>query len=495
VLYPPVQYQKPDQIDDAAARAVKGVVKIVPLPAGVGVIAESLHAARKSKDALKVTWSKAPAQTYTNEQILRDYQAIAADWNQPGVEMLNKGDAAAMNGAARVIKADFFSEHVSHVCMEPLNATVKVDGDRVETWSGNQSPTTMKILGSIAAGTTPDKVTVHTTYLGGGFGRKTDGDDLFQATLLAKAVSPRPVHMIWSREDDIMNDKFRPLTAQRIEVGLDANNNVVAWRHRIVNESYFARIMPPDLFAKIKQDIVSGGGGDMSYAVPNHRVEWVRAARGVDVGAWRGIAAGYTKFAIETLIDEIAALKNMDPVAYRLELLKDAPRAAAVVRAVAEMSDISRKRQGRAVGVAYNDALHSHTAAAVEVSVDEASGQIKVHHLWAAVDAGIAVQPRNIVAQIESAMTFGLGAALIEQITVKDGVVQETNFHEYRVMRMSDMPPMDVRVIATDNKPSGIGEAGVPVVAPAIANAVAQLTGKRLRHLPMTPERVKRGLA
>ena len=496
VLYPPVQYQKPDQIDDAAARAVKGVVKIVPLPAGVGVIAESLHAARKSKDALKVTWSKAPAQTYTNEQILRDYQAIAADWNQPGVEMLNKGDAAAaMNGAARVIKGDFFSEHVSHVCMEPLNATVKVDGDRVETWSGNQSPTTMKILGSIAAGTTPDKVTVHTTYLGGGFGRKTDGDDLFQATLLAKAVSPRPVHMIWSREDDIMNDKFRPLTAQRIEVGLDANNNVVAWRHRIVNESYFARIMPPDLFAKIKQDIVSGGGGDMSYAVPNHRVEWVRAARGVDVGAWRGIAAGYTKFAIETLIDEIAALKNMDPVAYRLELLKDAPRAAAVVRAVAEMSDISRKRQGRAVGVAYNDALHSHTAAAVEVSVDEASGQIKVHHLWAAVDAGIAVQPRNIVAQIESAMTFGLGAALIEQITVKDGVVQETNFHEYRVMRMSDMPPMDVRVIATDNKPSGIGEAGVPVVAPAIANAVAQLTGKRLRHLPMTPERVKRGLA
>jgi len=496
VLYPPVQYQKPDKIDDAAARAVKGVVKIVPLPAGVGVIAESLHAARKSKDALKVTWSKAPAQTYTNEQILRDYQAIAADWNQPGVEMLNKGDAAAaMNGAARVIKADFFSEHVSHVCMEPLNATVKVDGDRVETWSGNQSPTTMKILGSIAAGTTPDKVTVHTTYLGGGFGRKTDGDDLFQATLLAKAVSPRPVHMIWSREDDIMNDKFRPLTAQRIEVGLNANNNVVAWRHRIVNESYFARIMPPDLFAKIKQDIVSGGGGDMSYAVPNHRVEWVRAARGVDVGAWRGIAAGYTKFAIETLIDEIAALKNTDPVAYRLELLKDAPRAAAVVRAVAEMSDISRKRQGRAVGVAYNDALHSHTAAAVEVSVDEASGQIKVHHLWAAVDAGIAVQPRNIVAQIESAMTFGLGAALIEQITVKDGVVQETNFHEYRVMRMSDMPPMDVRVIATDNKPSGIGEAGVPVVAPAIANAVAQLTGKRLRHLPMTPERVKRGLA
>jgi isoquinoline 1-oxidoreductase beta subunit len=496
VLYPPVQYQKPEHIDDTAAKAVQGVVKVVPLPAGVGIIAQSLHAARKGKDALKVAWSKATAQTYSNEQILRDYQTIAADWDNPGVEMLNKGDvAAALKGAAKIMKADFFSEHVSHVCMEPLNVTVKVDGDKVETWSGNQSPTTMKILGSIAAGTTPDKVTVHTPYLGGGFGRKTDGDDLFQATLLAKTVSPRPVHMIWSREDDIMNDKFRPLTAQRIEVGLDANNNIVAWRHRIVNESYFARIMPPDLFAKIKQDIVSGGGGDMSYAVPNHRVEWVRAARGVDVGAWRGIAAGYTKFAIETMIDEIAALKGMDPVAYRVALLKDDPRAATVVKAVAEMADIGRKRQGRAVGIAYSDALHSHTAVAAEVSVDEASGQIKVHHLWAAVDAGIAVQPKNIVAQIESAMTFGLGAALIEQVTIKDGVVQETNFHEYRVMRMSDMPPMDVKVISTADKPTGIGEAGVPAVAPAIANAVAQLTGKRLRHLPMTPERTKRGLA
>jgi isoquinoline 1-oxidoreductase beta subunit len=185
----------------------------------------------------------------------------------------------------------------------------------------------------------------------------------------------------------------------------------------------------------------------------------------------------------------------MDPVAYRLAMLKDSPRAAAVVQAVADMSDINRKRPGRAVGIAYNDALHSHTAGAAEVSVDDATGKITVHHLWAAVDAGIAVQPKNIVAQIESAMTFGLGAALIEQITVKDGVVQETNFHQYQVVRMSDMPPMDVRVISTDNPPSGIGEAGVPVVAPAIANAVAQLTGKRLRHLPMTPDRVKRGLA
>jgi isoquinoline 1-oxidoreductase subunit beta len=496
ILYPAVQYQKPERIDDSAAKAVKGVVKVVPLPAGVGVIAETLEAARRAKAALKVAWSAAPAQSYSNNEILEDYSRIAADWNRPGVEMLNQGNAAlAIKGAAKVIRADFFSEHVSHVCMEPLNATVKVDGDKVETWSGNQSPSNMKILGAVAAATMPDKVTVHTTFLGGGFGRKTDGDELFQTTLLAKAVAGRPVKMIWSREDDMVNDKFRPLTAQHVDVGLDASLDIVAWRHRIVNESYLARVLPPAVFAKVGRDIVSGGGGEMSYAVPNHRVEWVRAARGVDVGAWRGIAAGYTKFAIETLIDEIAALKGMDPVAYRLALLKDDPRAATVVRTVAEMAHWGQKRQDRAVGIGYSNALKSRTAAAAEVSVDERSGQIKVHRLWAAVDAGLAVQPRNIVAQIESAMTFGLGAALVEEITLKNGVVQQTNFHEYPVMRMSDVPPMTVEVISTDALPTGIGEAGVPVVAPAIANAVAALTGKRLRHLPMTPDRVKRGLA
>jgi isoquinoline 1-oxidoreductase beta subunit len=315
---------------------------------------------------------------------------------------------------------------------------------------------------------------------------------MFQAALMAKAVPGRPVKMIWNREDDIRNDKLRPLTTQRIEIGLDANNDIVGWRHRIVNESYFARILPPDLFAMIKQDIVSGGGGEMSYGIANHRVEWVRAARGIDVGAWRGIAAGYTKFAIETLIDEVAALKRMDPVAYRLALLKGNPRAAKVIEAVVGMSNYNQKRaNGRAVGVAYSDALRSHTAAAAEVSVDEKTGKITVHHLWAAVDPGQAVQPKNIVAQTESSMVFGLGAALLEQIHIKDGVIQESNFDSYPVLRMSDIPPMDVQVISTDNPPTGVGEAGVPVVAPAIANAVAQLTGKRLRHLPMTPDRVK----
>jgi isoquinoline 1-oxidoreductase beta subunit len=304
------------------------------------------------------------------------------------------------------------------------------------------------------------------------------------------------VKMILSRSDDMQNDKFRPLTAQRIEIGLDAKGDIVGWRHRIVNETYLGRVLPPPVFKAIgMHDVVSGGGGEMSYAVANHRVEWVQSARGVDVGAWRGIAAGYTKFAIETMMDEIAALKKTDPLAYRLEMLKGAPRAANVLQRVADMASYGKKRDGRAVGIAYSDALHSHTAVAAEVSVDTNSGEITVHHLWAAVDPGTAVQPKNIVAQMRSAMTFGLGAALKEQIAIKGGVMQASNFDGYPVLRMSDVPPMDVVVVSTtDDPPTGIGEAGVPAVAPAIANAVAQLTGKRLRHLPMTPDRVKQSL-
>jgi isoquinoline 1-oxidoreductase beta subunit len=496
VLFPEVQYEKALEVDDSKAKAVKGYVKTVTLPSGVAVIAETVDGAMKAKSLLKVTWSKTtPAQTYDDDRVLQDYRAIGADWSKPGVEMVKAGDAdTAIKGAAKVLAADYFSDHCAHMCMEPMNVTVRADNGVIDIWSGNQSPSTMKILGMIIGKTSPDKVHVHTQLLGGGFGRRSDGDDLVMALILALNMPGKPVKMIWSREDDIRNDKLRPLTAQRVEVGLDADNNIVGWRHRIVNESYFARILPPDLFAKIKQDVVSGGGGEMSYAVANHRVEWVRAARGVDVGAWRGIAAGYTKFAIETLMDEVAALKKMDPLDYRLSMLKDDPRAAATLRRVAEMSNYRGKRTGTAVGIAYSNALHSHTAVAAEVSVDTKTGGVKVHHLWAAVDPGTVVQPKHVVAQMTSAMTFGVGAALKEHMEIKGGVMQALNFDGYPVLRMSEVPPMDVAVIATNDPPTGIGEAGVPAVAPAIANAVALLTGKRLRHLPMTPDRVKQSL-
>jgi len=496
VLHPPVQGEKPVTIDDSAAKIVKGVTQIVPLPFGVGVLGKTLEATQKAKAALKVTWSNGvPARTYSSNSIAEDYRAIAHDSGQSGVAMFERGDAvAAIKGAAKVLAADYFSDHVSHVCMEPMNATVTVTGDQVEIWASNQSPTTMQFIGAAVAGTTPDKVKVHTPFLGGGFGRRTDGDEVVEAILLAKATNGRPVKVIWSREDDVQNDKYRPLTSQRVEIGLDASGKIVGWRHRIVNESYFARAAPQLLEKFGGKDIVSGGGGEFKYAVAAHRVDWVRAPRGVGVGAWRGIAAGYTKFAIETMVDEAAVTSGKDPVEYRLAMLTHDPRAAEVIRTVAAMANWGRKRS-RGLGIAYSDALGSNTAAIVEVSLDERSGEIKVHHVWAAVDAGIALQPKNVAAQMESAIIFGLSASLYEQINIEKGVVRQSNFDEYRVLRMSDVPSIEVKVISTDNLPSGIGEAGVPVIAPAIANAVGQLTGgKRLRQLPMLPNRVQAAL-
>jgi isoquinoline 1-oxidoreductase beta subunit len=379
--------------------------------------------------------------------------------------------------------------------MEPLNATALVEGDQVHLWTSNQSVIDMQLAGSIAGGTKPDKVKVERPFLGGGFGRRTDWDAAFEATLLAKAMPGKPVKVVWSREDDVTQDMHRPFAVQRLEVGLDDKNEIVGWRHRIVAASYLARAIPP-LFKKIGgKDLVSASGGDFRYAVPAQHVDYVRVQSGFEVGAWRGVASGYTKFAVESMIDEIAAAKGVDPLDLRLTLLAKHPRSIAVLNAVADMAKWKEKRQaGRMLGLAYSDALETHTAAVVEVSLDESNGKIKVHHVWAAVDPGVVVQPRNVVAQMEGAIIFGLGAALQEGITLNGGEPQETNFDSYSVMRMSDVPPIDVKVMATDNPPTGIGEAGVPVVAPAIANAVAKRTGKRLRALPMSPERVKQAL-
>ena len=312
-----------------------------------------------------------------------------------------------------------------------------------------------------------------------------------EAVALAKTLPGRPIKVIWSREDDIQQDMWRPLAAQHVEVGLDANGNIVGWRHRVVAQSYIARAIPP-LFEKMGgKDVVSASGGEFRYAVPSHQVDYIRAARGIEVGAWRGVASGYTKFAIETMIDEVAAQKGIDPLALRLDLLKQDQRSITVLKTVAEMAKWSEKRgDGHALGLAYSDALNTYTAAVVEASVNQQTGEIRVHHIWAAVNPGIALQPKNVGAQMEGAMIFGLGAALIEQVNLTNGEPKESNFHDYRVTRMSDVPPIEIKVISTEDPPTGIGEAGVPVVGPAIANAVAQLTGKRLRQLPMLPSRV-----
>jgi isoquinoline 1-oxidoreductase beta subunit len=496
VLRAPVEHETPEHIDDAAAKKVKGVMKIVPLPKGVGIIGDTVEGTQKAKALLKVTWSKtAKARSYDSDKIVEDYGAVARDLNQKGVPMVAQGDAAAaLAGAAKVVSADFFSDHVAHAQLEPLNATALVKGDSVEVWLSNQSPSATIMACSAAAGTTPDKVTVHSMLAGGAFGRTSDdADHAFYAVLLAKAVPGRPVKMIWSRPDDLQNDIYRPISAQRIDVGLDAAGNIVAWRQRIVSPSHFGRLSEKLLEKFGGKDVVAAGSGDFRYPVPAHLVEYVRAERGFDIGPWRATAAGYTKFAIETMIDELAAMKGADPVAFRLAQLKGDPRAVKIIETVAKMSHWDKKRPaGRAVGIGYSDALNSYTAVVAEVSLNEKTGDIKVHEIWAAIDPGVAVQPRNTAYQLEGGIVMGMSAALFEQINVQNGEVQESNFGEYSVVRMADVPPIEIKVISTDNHPTGVGEAGISPIAPAIANAVARLTGgKRLRHLPMLPERVK----
>ncbi|ODN71682.1 xanthine dehydrogenase family protein molybdopterin-binding subunit [Methylobrevis pamukkalensis] len=373
-----------------------------------------------------------------------------------------------------------------------MNATARIAGGRVEIWAPTQGPTGHQQVAAALAGVDPADVDVHTLLLGGGFGRKAEMDFVEDAVRLAGESGGRPVKVIWSREDDVRHGKYRPLEAQSIRIGLDSAGRIVGWRHRVVADSIFARTLPEMFAADGGKDDVITEGSDLRYAVPAHLVEYLRQDDGQPVGFWRGVGAGYVKFAVECALDEVAAARGLDPVALRLDLLAAEPRAREVVRRVAEMAEWDRPREGRALGIAYSDTFGSHCAEVAEVSLDRESGEIRVHRVWCAVDPGIAIQPRNIEAQVVGAVIGGISHALYERITVVNGEVQERNFDTYRVLRMSEAPPVEVAVIETPgSRPGGIGEVGLPPIAPAIANAVARLTGGvRLRHLPFLPERV-----
>ena len=498
VLRAPVQGEAPEAIDDAAARAVPGVTAVVPLPYGVGVIGETVEATTRAKELLEVTWSRTSrVRGYSSALLLTAYRDVGRDLSEHGVTARDDGGAAAaIAGAARVITADYLSDHVHHATMEPMNATARVAGDTVEVWAPTQGPTATQGFAARVAGTTPDKVKVNTTLLGGGFGRRAEADFIVDAVSLAKVVEGRPVKVIWSREDDVRHGKYRPLVAQHLQVGLDDAGRIVGWRHRIVADSIFARTLPQAFEGAGGHDSVVTEGAMFNYRVAAHLVEYIRQDSGQDVGFWRAVGVGYTKFAVECVLDEIAAAAGIDPVALRLDLLQEQPRARRVIETAARMADWKRPRDGRALGIAYSEAFGAHCAEVAEVSLDRESGEIRVHAVWCAVDPGVAIQPLNIEAQMIGAITHGASHALFEQINLVSGEVQESNFDSYRVMRMSETPEIKVTVIPTpENRPAGIGEVGLPPTGPAIANAVARLTGGvRLRHYPFLPERVREAL-
>ncbi len=486
VLRAPVQGEKPERIDDAEAKKIPGVRHVVPMPYGVGVVADTYQAARQAKAALKVTWSTgAKARVFTNDRVMAEYLARARNLSDTGVEYEKHGDPkAALGSATKVLTAEYTAEPVARACMEPMNCTARVTGDKIEVWAPSQSA--FFVVGGLSRGLgyKPETITTHITLLGGGFGRRVEWDYVIDAALLAKAAEGRPVKAIWSREDDIQHDKYRPLVVQRLAAGLDAQGNLVALHHRVVSESIYARVVPP-LFQKAggRDAPVNEGAFELTYGIPNHLLEYLREQRGVEAGFWRGVGVGYTKFASETFVDELAAAAGRDPLAYRLQLLAKEARGRAVVEEAARMADWTRKRPGRALGIAYSDTWSSHVPEVAEVSDDRQTGRVRCHEVWAAVDCGIALQPKNVAAQVESGIMFGL-SHVYERITFKDGVVQQSNFHDYPILRMNEAPKVTVKVIRTENYPGGVGDVGLPPLAPAVANAVAGLTGKRLRTLP-----------
>jgi isoquinoline 1-oxidoreductase beta subunit len=342
-----------------------------------------------------------------------------------------------------------------------------------------------------ALGLKPKDVTFHQQWVGGAYGRRSQMDVLIDAARLSK-LAGKAVKLIWSREDDIKFGKFRPATAHHIEAGFDERGKLVAWRHRVVAESVSAFLASLRGSKPSKTDqIVMKGTPIPQYPIPNKLAEHIIESRGTRLSSLRGVGNAHNLFAVESFLDEIASTLRKDPIAFRMELSEGQPRVQALLRTVAEMSDWTRHRENSALGVSVTEKDGTLAAGVANVSVDRKSGKVTVHDMWVAIDAGIAVQPRNLAAQIEGGIVFGLGHVLRERITIKNGRVEQTNFTDYEVTRMADVPNIEIKVISTANPPTGAGEDGVPLVACAVGNAIAASTGVRLRELPFTPERVR----
>jgi isoquinoline 1-oxidoreductase beta subunit len=487
VMRAPVQGEIPESVDDSATRAVPGVKHVVRLPYGVAVVADSFFTAKTARDKLKVVWSqKAKARVVYTDQMRVEYVKRAQDLNDKGIDFLKHGDAAArIAGAVKTFSATYTSEMVSHICLEPKNCTARAEGDKIELWAPSQSATFVTGAVAGAAGFKPENIKVNITLLGGGFGRRVEADFAVDAALIAKAIPGTPIQVIWTREDDIVNDKYRPMTGQHLIAGVDANGKMVALLHRVVSEGIYARVAPPAFKASGGKDAPVLEGTEITYDIGDHNVQFMIEERGIQAGFWRAVGPGYTKFAIESLVDEVARGIGADPLAYRLEMLSKNPRGVAVLKAVSEMSQWGKAKlpKGHALGLAFSDAWNTYCGMVVQVSLVD--GRPQVHKVWAAVDCGHALQPRNVEAQIEGSIIFGLSAALHEQMDFRAGEAQQTNLNSYRVLRANEAPEIMVKVMPTDHPPGGIGEVGLPPVAPAISNAMATLTGKRLRALPL----------
>lgn len=490
----PVFGGKAKSFDATAAKAVPGVRNVVEVPSGVAVIADHYWAAKLGRDALKVDWDLGPNAALDTDALRAEFAKLAGT---PGPVAAQAGDAAAtMAKAVKTVEAEYAVPYLAHAPMEPLNCTVKIDADQCEIWTGTQFQTVDQQVASKITGLKPEQIFIHTTFLGGGFGRRATpvSDFVSEAVEVAKAAKA-PVKTVWSREDDVRGGYYRPAYVQRAKVGLDADGKPIAWQQVMVGQSITAGTPFEPFTVKNGIDGTSVEGvADSPYVLgtPAHRVDLHSPKTGIPVLWWRSVGHSYNGFVMESLVDELAHAAGKDPLEYRRLLLKDHPRHLAALNLAAEKFGWGKPpAQGRGHGIAVHESFGSFVAQAAEVSVE--NGAIKVHRVVCAIDCGPVVNPMAVAAQMESGIAFGLGAALHSKLTFKDGRVQESNYHDYRVLRLNEMPTVEVHIVPSTEKMGGVGEPGTPPIAPAVANAVFALTGQRLRELPLrlAPEPAK----
>ncbi|MDX1432312.1 MAG: molybdopterin cofactor-binding domain-containing protein [Gammaproteobacteria bacterium] len=484
-VHSPVQLARPLRWNDDRVRALPGIVDVVALEHGVAVVGETFEQVLAGRRAIEIEWSDdAPTRGFHSEEALDSrYESIAAD-HGAGETVARKGDVdAAFAGAARVFKASYRSDYGYHAQMEPLNAVARFDAGAgtLEVWEGTQAPGRSRAMLARALGIDVSNVIHHQQYLGGGFGRRSLNDYTIEAALVSRATG-RPVKMIWTREEDLAFGMFRPQALQCVEAAMDDAGRVAGWRHCVVGDG--GRL----LYSGIKLDAY--------YRLDNQLIETRGTSHGIRLKHWRAVAHPFNVFAIEGLVDEMAAGEGLDPFEFRRSRVGLTPKAARVFDAVERMCDWNApRRDGRALGLSVSERSGSLGAGVVEISLDRASGTIRVHKVWVAVDGGIIVQPEMARRNIESGVIYGLSSVLKERATVRNGAVEQSNFHDYEVLRISEAPEeIHVEFVSSDAPPTGLGEIGNPFIAAAVANAFHALTGKRLYHMPFTPARVRAAL-
>jgi len=469
-------------VDDAAAKAVKGVRQIVRLDDAVAVVADHMGAAKKGLAALKIEWDDGPHANLVTADVARELERATLG---SGAVAQSIGDAdKAMASAATKIEATYQVPFLAHATMEPMNCTVHMRWDACEIWIGSQAVARVQAMAAKAAGLPPEKVIVHNHLVGGGFGRRLEADGAVRAVEIAKHVDG-PVKVVWTREEDIQHDMYRPYWFDRISAGLNEQGRPVAWKNRFAGSSVIARWLPPGFKDGLDPDSTEGAI-DLVYDLPNFHVEFVRAEPlGIPTAFWRSVGPSHNVFVTESFIDELAAAAKQDAVAYRRALLDKSPRARAVLDLAAEKAGWGQalpKGSGR--GVSLQSAFGSYQAYVAEVEVSK-QGTVRVRRVVCAVDCGTVVNPDTVEAQIQSGIMFGATAALYGEISLKSGRVEQSNFDTYQVLRMNEAPAIDVHIVKSAEPPGGMGETGTSAIVPAIANAIFAATGKRLRKMPI----------